>query len=481
MDSNTNRALSVMDSAGQAADDATMVAAGQISRSQDEVIQLASLSSNATTPLATIDGEYDGAYAFTSWHGLKAAVDPTRRDLDASTAALTTAVGNFLKSGTPADFQKLGANVQVKASALVEQGLPSLNTLLGQRISHYRSQEHLVYGVFFVFLLLAAYLFLSMVTSIKEAIRRLLGALRAAGDGDFTVAAEVDARDEFGATALAIGEMQERVREAISGLHERAEALTSAAASVAEASDRIAHAAQGTAVEAARSAETAATVGGDVESVTHGTTELGSAISEISHSATAATRIAGQAVDTTKAAETTIGSLGRSSEEIEDVIALITSIAAQTNLLALNATIEAARAGEAGRGFAIVANEVKDLASQTQAATEGIRTRVAEIQSDSTGAVDSISRISGVVTEVRDYQTTISSAVEEQAATTTEIATTLNRIVDGSRLISDAIDNVARLARATDDDSGALRSDAARLADEATALRALIAKFRVAA
>jgi methyl-accepting chemotaxis protein len=479
MDANTNRALSVMDNAGQAADYATMTAQGVVARSQDEVIQLASLSSNATTPLATIDTEYDGAYGFTQWSGLKGAIDPTRRELDSSTAALTTGIGNFIKNGATTNFEALGADVQTKASALVAQGIPALDRLLGQRIAHYRSQEHLVYAVFLVFVLLAGYLFLAIVTSIKAGIRSLLEALRAAGDGDFTVPAEVDATDEIGATARAIDDMQERVREVISGLSEQAEVLAGAATSVADVSNRIAQAAQGTAQEAARSAETAASVGGDVESVTHGTTELGSAISEISHSATAATRIAGQAVDTTKAAETTIGSLGRSSEEIEEVIALITSIAAQTNLLALNATIEAARAGEAGRGFAIVANEVKDLASQTQAATEGIRTRVAEIQSDSTGAVDSISQVIGVVAEVRDYQTTISSAVEEQAATTTEIATTLNRIVEGSRLISDAIENVAQLARTTDDDTAALKSDAARLADEASALREVISKFRV--
>jgi methyl-accepting chemotaxis protein len=479
MDSNTNRALSVMDDAGQAADYATMTTQGVVPRSQDEVIQLASLASNASTPLATIDTEYDGAYGFTHWAGLKSAVERTRRGLDASTATLTTAIGNFIKNGATTNFEVLGADVQVKASALVDKGIPALDVLLGQRISHYRSQEHLVYAVFFVFVLLAVYLFLAIVTSIKTGIRSLLGALRAAGDGDFTVPADVDATDEIGATARAIDDMQERVREAVTGLNERAEVLATAATSVADASNRIAHAAQGTAEEAARSAETAASVGGDVETVTHGTTELGSAIAEISQSATAATRIAGQAVDTTKAAETTIGSLGKSSEEIEEVIALITSIAAQTNLLALNATIEAARAGEAGRGFAIVANEVKDLASQTQAATEGIRTRVADIQSDSTGAVDSISQISDVVAEVRDYQTTISSAVEEQAATTTEIAETLNRIVEGSRLISDAIDNVSRLARATDDDTGALTLDASRLADEAAGLRELISMFRV--
>ena len=89
----------------------------------------------------------------------------------------------------------------------------------------------------------------------------------------------------------------------------------------------------------------------------------------------------------------TVGKLGDSSEEIATVIKLINGIAEQTNLLALNATIEAARAGEAGKGFAVVASEVKELAQETARATEDISSRVQAIQADTAGAVDAISQI----------------------------------------------------------------------------------------
>ena len=123
--------------------------------------------------------------------------------------------------------------------------------------------------------------------------------------------------------------------------------------------------------------------------------------------------------------------LGTSSAEIGEVIKVITSIAEQTNLLALNATIEAARAGEAGKGFAVVASEVKDLARKTARSSEKIGRNIATIQSDAQEAVDAIGEITSIIRQINDIQTVVAAAVEEQAATTSEIGRSVGEAAVG--------------------------------------------------
>ena len=106
----------------------------------------------------------------------------------------------------------------------------------------------------------------------------------------------------------------------------------------------------------------AAQVSQSVTTVAAGTEEMGASIHEISRNANEAAVVTGEAVAAASATEERIRRLSASSQEIGEVVKVITSIAEQTNLLALNATIEAARAGEMGKGFAVVASEVKDLA-----------------------------------------------------------------------------------------------------------------------
>jgi methyl-accepting chemotaxis protein len=134
--------------------------------------------------------------------------------------------------------------------------------------------------------------------------------------------------------------------------------------------------------------------------------------------------------------------LTASSEQIADVVKVITAIAEQTNLLALNATIEAARAGDAGKGFAVVAGEVKDLAQQTARATSDVAERVAAIKADTAGAVAAISSITETISRVDDFQGAIAAAVEEQTATTNEMARNVGEAAEGSQQIADSLHEV---------------------------------------
>jgi methyl-accepting chemotaxis protein len=478
MDSNTNRALTVMDSAGQAADYATMTARHQVARSQDEVIQLASLSSNASTPLATIDSEYDGAYPFTKWAGLKPAIQPSRADLDASTATLTTAIGQFIKQGTSVDFGRLSADVQTKSSALTEHGIPALDALLGQRISQYRSQEHLVYALLSVFAVLATYLFLVTVLSIKSGISRLLAALAAAGDGDFTVDAGVDTRDEIGATSRAVGEMQSKIRSAIGAITQSAASLAGSAEELATVStsltDTSAHAASG-----ATNASTAAEqVSSTMSAVAAAIEEMGSSIREIAANSSNASSVATAAADTAASTTDIVGKLHDSSSQISNVVNMITSIAEQTNLLALNATIEAAWAGDAGKGFAVVAGEVKELAHQTATATATITAEVGTIQTDTTEAVRAISELAEVIAQINETQSSIAAAVEEQTATTNEIGVNVTDAASDANEIARNVTEVAETARTNSESAEQTHSAAGELARLSGDLQELVGQFR---
>jgi len=161
------------------------------------------------------------------------------------------------------------------------------------------------------------------------------------------------------------------------------------------------------------------------------------------------------------------------------VIKVITSIAQQTNLLALNATIEAARAGEAGKGFAVVANEVKELAKATANATENITRKIETIRSDTKASVEAIATISGVIHQINGISATIAVAVEEQDATTNEMARNVSAAANGSREITQ---NTAGIAQAAEDAShGASETQEAaqQLVETSGELRRLVEQFKI--
>ena len=142
-----------------------------------------------------------------------------------------------------------------------------------------------------------------------------------------------------------------------------------------------------------------------------------------------------------------ISGLSCATDQIRDIVALIQDIAERTNLLALNATIEAARAGEAGRGFSVVAQEVKDLANQTAKATSDISDHVDNILSETSGAVESVQAIKETVEKVDDATHSIATAVEKQDASTVEIAQSLTDVTKQVNTVQDHIMRVSEIAQ----------------------------------
>ena len=178
-----------------------------------------------------------------------------------------------------------------------------------------------------------------------------------------------------------------------------------------------------------------------------------------------------------------IDALAQAARKIGDVIKLIRDIAGQTNLLALNATIEAARAGDSGKGFAVVAAEVKSLAVQTAKATEDISSLITAVQSETTGAVAAIGRISSRMQEIDGCAVTVSAAVEEQSAATGEISQNVAGAAGGTRQVVAALGEVAGAATETAQAAEHVLTAAQAVEAAAAELRAEVEGFlaRVAA
>ena len=207
------------------------------------------------------------------------------------------------------------------------------------------------------------------------------------------------------------------------------------------------------------------------------TEELSGSIQHIGEQATRGLDMARAAVGDTQRAQQAIVTLNEAAEHIGSIVNIISTIAAQTNLLALNATIEAARAGDAGRGFAVVASEVKVLASQTSRATEEISQQVAAIQEATRKSVGEISSIARAIGQLSDAATSIASAVEEQGATTRDIAGSIQTAADHTESASVEIRSVEQAAGHTATAFSEIAELTARLSARAADLESKVAAF----
>jgi methyl-accepting chemotaxis protein len=258
---------------------------------------------------------------------------------------------------------------------------------------------------------------------------------------------------------------------------QNATTLASSSEELAAVSRQMAGNAEETAVQANLVSAASEQVSKNVASVALASEQMQVSIREISKNANDSARVAKHAVSVAHATNETMKKLGESSQEIGNVIKVITSIAQQTNLLALNATIEAARAGEAGKGFAVVANEVKELAKQTAKATGEIGQKIEAIQADAKGAVKAIEAIGAIIDQINDISNSIASAVEEQTVTTNEIGRSVTDAAKGVEDIARNISGVAVAAKNTTQGANDTHKASQELSEMSARLHAVVSKF----
>ncbi len=387
----------------------------------------------------------------------------------------------------------MGSAAIVANYKLFDAIIPELDRLLVARSAAASSKRLLLTGIVVAVLLIAGFLFVGFYHGVIDAISAIKEAAKRMSEGDLNVHVKSHSKDECGQVAAVFNEMAQQFRIII----EQVGAATAhLVASTGEMSQVTSETSSGVRAQQQQTDQVAAAIN-EMAATVHEVAKNASEAAEAANSADAEAHSGKQVVSQTMAsidslasdverAADVIHALEKDSESIGSVLDVIKGIAEQTNLLALNAAIEAARAGEQGRGFAVVADEVRTLASRTQESTTEIQGMIERLQSGTGEAVkvmsesrdraqesvkqaaqadESLTSITSAVSTIKAMNDQIASAAEEQGAVSEEI----NR----------SVVQISQVADQTSEGAEKLAASGSQLAALADQLQGLVARFKV--
>jgi len=429
---------------------------------------------------------------------IKPKLDEFAQKFTASIGAITHIIEFEIASGR---LDSTSAQFSAQAAAAIASGygeldstlLPTVEKLIGDRVARHKLLLAVNLGIAALLLLGFGYLSVGFYRAIVNDVRNLSTSARRIAEGDLTARVPMDAKDELAQVGAGFNAMAQELGALIGKIQHSADNVTQAAVQLTRSSSQVQD-------SSGKQSEAANAMAASIEQTTTGINQIAESAKEAQDICRESGALLNEGSDkvqqtvvemqsiaaTVRDAAALIETLGQRSSEISAIINVIKEIADQTNLLALNAAIEAARAGEQGRGFAVVADEVRKLAERTTNSTHDISSMIAAIQEGIQQAVGSMQQgVSSVdqgvelASHAGASMDKIKTGTAKMVRFVTDISASLKEQSAASNAIAANIEHIARMADANSSDVARSTATAQELENLAIHLQQEVQRYRV--